>query len=278
MTLPSDLTIGRPKSGNVNTGRFADITFDKMLTYTYDSLEADNANHLNIKRTTDTGTTWTYTYLMPERTDGLAAKGITAETPALPVTVTITDGGDGKTSIDVAGLKKLAVDGGDDTSTPPDVAGKFTFTLTADEGTPMPKQTEVKNDKSGTITFGVLFTFTNTYTPPTPPVQQPTNPHTMPPSENPPTSTPPTTATTGVNIVAAITVMLLTAMAGIALVIAKRQQREPQLPPQYRRQPCDTWQHEFGLIPEKGSGQTHISGLSRFNGEDPDGSMPTATT
>lgn len=56
----------------------------------------------------------------------------------------------------LAGIKNLQVD---DALTPADITGKFTFTVTGEEGAPMPASTSVHNDVDGKVDFGKI-TFT----------------------------------------------------------------------------------------------------------------------
>lgn len=56
----------------------------------------------------------------------------------------------------LAGIKNLQVADG---LTPADIAGKFTFTVTGEEGAPMPANTSVTNDAKGKVDFGKI-TFT----------------------------------------------------------------------------------------------------------------------
>ena len=56
----------------------------------------------------------------------------------------------------LAGIKNLQVADG---LTPADIAGKFTFTVTGEEGAPMPASTSVHNDVDGKVDFGKI-TFT----------------------------------------------------------------------------------------------------------------------
>lgn len=56
----------------------------------------------------------------------------------------------------LAGIKNLQVADG---LTPADIAGKFTFTVTGEEGTPMPANASVTNDAKGKVDFGKI-TFT----------------------------------------------------------------------------------------------------------------------
>ncbi len=60
------------------------------------------------------------------------------------------------TEASLAGIKNLQVD---DALTPADITGKFTFTVTGEEGAPMPASTSVHNDIDGKVDFGKI-TFT----------------------------------------------------------------------------------------------------------------------
>lgn len=60
------------------------------------------------------------------------------------------------TEASLAGIKNLQVD---DALTPADITGKFTFTVTGEEGAPMPASTSVRNDVDGKVDFGkIAFT------------------------------------------------------------------------------------------------------------------------
>ena len=60
------------------------------------------------------------------------------------------------TEASLAGIKNLQVD---DALTPADITGKFTFTMTGEEGAPMPASTSVHNDVDGKVDFGkIAFT------------------------------------------------------------------------------------------------------------------------
>ncbi len=60
------------------------------------------------------------------------------------------------TRASLAGIKNLQVD---DALTPADITGKFTFTVTGEEGAPMPASTSVHNDVDGKVDFGkIAFT------------------------------------------------------------------------------------------------------------------------
>lgn len=60
------------------------------------------------------------------------------------------------TEASLAGIKNLQVD---DALTPADITGKFTFTVTGEDGAPMPASTSVHNDVDGKVDFGKI-TFT----------------------------------------------------------------------------------------------------------------------
>lgn len=60
------------------------------------------------------------------------------------------------TEASLTGIKNLQVD---DALTPADITGKFTFTVTGEEGAPMPASTSVHNDVDGKVDFGkIAFT------------------------------------------------------------------------------------------------------------------------
>ena len=60
------------------------------------------------------------------------------------------------TEASLAGIKNLQVD---DALTPADITGKFTFTVTGEEGAPMPANASVTNDAKGKVDFGkIAFT------------------------------------------------------------------------------------------------------------------------
>lgn len=146
------------------------------LHYTTEML-ADLVNAKRAIRTdTDAKLAWTINYTAFEYTSPLAAKGITATTPSFSFKVIVVDNGDGTLTatpnygdakpvfenvygadaVDatLAGTKKLQAAEG---LTPADIAGKFTFTVTADEaGAPMPEHTTVTNDAAGNVDFGKI--------------------------------------------------------------------------------------------------------------------------
>ena len=146
------------------------------LHYTTKML-ADLVNAGRAKRTdTDAKPVWTINYTAFEYTSPLAAKGITAATPSFSFKVIVVDNGDGTLTatpvydgikplfenvygadaVDaaLAGTKKLQAAEG---LTPADIAGKFTFTVTADEaGAPMPERATATNDAAGNVDFGKI--------------------------------------------------------------------------------------------------------------------------
>lgn len=146
------------------------------LHYTTEML-ADLVNAKRAIRTDkDAKLTWTIGYTAFEFTPQLAAKGITAATPSFSFKVIVVDNGDGTLTatpvydgikplfenvygtdaVDsaLAGTKKLQAAEG---LTPVDIAGKFTFTVTADEaGAPMPEHATATNDAAGNVDFGKI--------------------------------------------------------------------------------------------------------------------------
>ena len=156
------------KSGKVEFG---------PLTYTTKSLvklvEEDKAS---FDASADKPT-WTIHYIAAEQTGELPA-GVSATTAAIDAYVTVADNGDGTLTAtavygdagnefvnsytaapveaSLVGKKNLQVPDG---LTPADIAGKFTFTVTGEEGAPMPANASVTNDAKGKVDFGKI-TFT----------------------------------------------------------------------------------------------------------------------
>lgn len=146
------------------------------LHYTTEML-ADLVNAKRAIRTdTDAKLAWTINYTAFEYTSPLAAKGITAAKPSFSFKVIVVDNGDGTLTakpdyggaepvfenvygaeaVDAAfaGTKKLQAAEG---LTPADIAGKFTFAVTADEAdAPMPERTTATNDAAGNVDFGKI--------------------------------------------------------------------------------------------------------------------------
>ena len=146
------------------------------LHYTTEML-ADLVNAKRAIRTdTDAKLAWTINYTAFEYTSPLAAKGITAAKSSFSFKVIVVDNGDGTLTakpdyggvepvfenvygadaVDaaLAGTKKLQAAEG---LTPADIAGKFTFAVTADEAdAPMPERTTATNDAAGNVDFGKI--------------------------------------------------------------------------------------------------------------------------
>ena len=121
--------------------------------------------------------TWTIRYTAAEQTGKLPA-GVSATVSAIDACVTVVDNGDGTLTAtavygdagnefvnaytaapveaSLVGKKDLQVPDG---LTPADIAGKFTFTVTGEEGAPMPANASVTNDAKGKVDFGKI-TFT----------------------------------------------------------------------------------------------------------------------
>ena len=129
-----------------------------------------------IRADTDAKPAWTINYTAFEFTNSLADKGISAETSSFDFKVIVVDNGDGtlKATVDYGDAKPVfenvyGAEAVDDTLTgtkklqaaegltPADIAGKFTFTVTADEaGAPMPERTTATNDAAGNVDFGKI--------------------------------------------------------------------------------------------------------------------------
>ena len=121
--------------------------------------------------------TWTIHYIAAEQT-GKLPSGVSATVSAIDACVTVVDNGDGTLTAtavygdagnefvnaytaapveaSLVGKKNLQVPDG---LTPADIAGKFTFTVTGEEGAPMPANASVTNDAEGKVDFGKI-TFT----------------------------------------------------------------------------------------------------------------------
>lgn len=121
--------------------------------------------------------TWTIRYIAAEQTGKLPA-GVSATVSAIDACATVVDNGDGTLTAtavygdagnefvntytaapveaSLVGKKNLQVPDG---LTPADIAGKFTFTVTGEEGAPMPANASVTNDAKGKVDFGKI-TFT----------------------------------------------------------------------------------------------------------------------
>ena len=147
------------------------------LTYTTESLaKLVEEGKASLDASSDKPT-WTIHYIAAEQTGKLPA-GVSATVSAIDACVTVVDNGDGTLTAtavygdagnefvntytaapaeaSLVGKKNLQVPKG---LTPADIAGKFTFTVTGEEGAPMPANASVTNDAKGKVDFGKI-TFT----------------------------------------------------------------------------------------------------------------------
>ena len=163
------------------------ITFS-AIDYSIDQMLEDVDNGLAMPRVVDGKNTFTYTYQVTENTTNLDEGVAAIDAAGFRITVTVTDNGDGTLGIAVAypnggdgltfrntygegqtgqatlnvnGAKKLDVASGNNA---PDIAGKYTFTLSGSEGAPMPATTTVNNDATGNVSFGdITYTMENVF-------------------------------------------------------------------------------------------------------------------
>ncbi|MFR3769302.1 Spy0128 family protein [Collinsella stercoris] len=119
---------------------------------------------------------WHVRYTAVEIVDGLP-DGVSATTQSLSFEVSVEDKGDGTLAATVQGLdghsfeNTYVTDGGEPVSmalvgrkvltyaeglAPADITGKFTFTVSGEDGAPMPERTEVTNAKDGSVDFGMI--------------------------------------------------------------------------------------------------------------------------
>lgn len=161
------------------------ITFTG-IEYTTEKLNNDVAAGLaTVDRAGKDDDVYTYTYNVSEDA-AKNDKGISIIQGNQVVTVKVTDNRAGKLSAEVVypkggmvfknaygtveggskaialnGTKVLDVKSGNKV---PDIAGKFTFTLTGSEGAPMPATTTATNDAAGNISFGeITYTMENVF-------------------------------------------------------------------------------------------------------------------
>ena len=126
--------------------------------------------------TRDARGTWHVRYTAVEIVDGLP-DGVSATVPSLSFEVSVEDKGDGVLAATVQGLdghsfeNTYVTNGGEPVPialagrkvltyaeglAPADITGKFTFTVTGEDGAPMPERTEVANAKDGSVDFGKI--------------------------------------------------------------------------------------------------------------------------
>lgn len=164
------------------------ITFSE-IDYTKDSLIADVASGAAVYSQVDGKDTYTYQYTVAETGD--MPDGVSQVAASFQIQVTVTDNNDGTLSaavtypegsedglvfrntygseaeaqINVAGKKILNVESGDNV---PDITHKYRFTITGvdEDGNqaPLPGNTTVANDATGSVTFGdIVYTMENVF-------------------------------------------------------------------------------------------------------------------
>ena len=165
------------------------IAFEE-ISYTLDKLRADAESGVAQKDSADGVDTYTYHYTVAEKADGLDAAGVTPVKSSFEIGVVVTDDNTGALKVEVVypegatslgfentygtgasgefhaqGKKVLdAADG----LTPPDIANRFTFTISGvdEDGNeaPLPEKTEATNDAAGNVDFGKIeFTMQNVF-------------------------------------------------------------------------------------------------------------------
>lgn len=162
------------------------VTFSS-ISYSADQMLTDATNGLAQKSVVDGKYAFTYQYTVAEDQASFD-KGVTAIAGSFGITVTVTDNGDGtlgiavaypdggdgltfrnaygegeqgQATLNIAGEKKLDVQSGNNA---PNIKGKYTFTLTGEDGAPMPDTTTATNDDAGNVTFGdVTYTMENVF-------------------------------------------------------------------------------------------------------------------
>lgn len=147
------------------------------IEFTTERLLADAASGVAVAASGQDGATeYRYQLTVAERTDALP-EGVQPVAAGSAVTVVITDDARGTLSAQVVypegdslsfinrygsetpvrialnGNKVLKVDSGNN---PPDIAGKYSFTISGSEGAPMPSVTTVTNDAAGAVDFGEI--------------------------------------------------------------------------------------------------------------------------
>ena len=186
MTKPGDGREGTVLQPNKKNGADGSIHFD-ALSYRTNEKAAGSGTVLKkavedgyaTKTTKDDKVVYTVNYRVAESANNLP-KGVTVTAGSFDLSVEVTDNNDGTLTaktiypkdsgdkcefvntygtgeavpVNVSGSKTLEAEEG---LNPPDISGKFTFTLKAlTEGAPMPKDETVTNDGNGNVTFGTL--------------------------------------------------------------------------------------------------------------------------
>ena len=185
MTKPRDGSEGTVLQPNKKNGADGSIHFD-ALSYRTNEKAAGSGTVLKkavedgyaTKTTKDDKVVYTVNYRVAESANNLP-KGVTVTAGSFDLSVEVIDNNDGTLTaktiypkdsgdkcefvntygngeavpVEVSGSKTLDAEG----LNPPDISGKFTFTLKAlTEGAPMPKDKTVTNDGNGNVTFGTL--------------------------------------------------------------------------------------------------------------------------
>ena len=165
------------------------IAFEE-ISYDLDTLRADAESGVAQKASADGVDTYTYHYTVAEKTDGLDAAGVTPVASSFEIEVVVTDDNTGALKVEVVypeGTTSLDFENTYGTSasgefhaqgkkvldaanglTPPDIANKFTFTISGvdEDGNeaPLPEKTEATNDAAGNVDFGKIeFTMQNVF-------------------------------------------------------------------------------------------------------------------
>ena len=138
----------------VEDGYATKTTKDGKVVYTVNYRVAESANNLP-KGVTVTAGSFDLSVEVIDNNDGtLAAKTIYPKDSGDKCEFVNTYGTGEAVPVNVSGSKTLEAGEG---LNPPDISGKFTFTLKAlTEGAPMPKDKTVTNDGNGNVTFGTL--------------------------------------------------------------------------------------------------------------------------
>lgn len=138
----------------VEDGYATKTTKDGKVVYTVNYRVAESANNLP-KGVTVTAGSFDLSVEVTDNNDGtLTAKTIYPKDSGDKCEFVNTYGTGEAVPVNVSGSKTLEAEEG---LNPPDISGKFTFTLKAlTEGAPMPKDATVTNDGNGNVTFGTL--------------------------------------------------------------------------------------------------------------------------
>lgn len=137
----------------VEDGYATKTTKDGKVVYTVNYRVAESANNLP-KGVTVTAGSFDLSVEVTDNNDGtLTAKTIYPKDSGDKCEFVNTYGNGEEVQVNVSGSKTLEAEG----LNPPDISGKFTFTLEAlTKGAPMPKYKTVTNDGNGNVTFGTL--------------------------------------------------------------------------------------------------------------------------